>query len=311
VTSTAFTELVGCEVPLQSAPMGAVSGPELVEAVTSAGAMAMTSFPMHSAPAAAAALEAILERARGPVGVNLLVPGLEFEVLYEMARRAVLVDLYHGPVDAELVGLVKRSGALAGWQVCSLDQAQAAEAAGCDVIVVRGTEGGGRMHGSRPLRPMLDEVLAAVRIPVVAAGGVGTRDDVVALLDAGAAAVRVGTRLLATRESGAHPAYKAAVIAAGPDSTTLTDAYHVFWPDEQRSARVLTSCLDAAAALPDEPVATMPTPNGAFAIPRFAPMPPTRGIEGNVEAMPLYAGVGVHHVHGEEPAADVIRSLAP
>ena len=49
----------------------------------------------------------------------------------------------------------------------------------------------------------------------------------------------------------------------------------------------------------------MPTPAGAFAVPRFAPMPPVRGVEGHIEAMPLYAGVAVEHVRGEESAADV------
>ena len=127
--------------------MGAVSGPELVAAVTGAGAMAMTSFPMLPAPAAVEALERMLADAGGPIGVNLLVPTFELEVMVEVARRARLVDLYHGPVDEELVGVIKREGALAGWQVCSLDEARAAEAAGCDVVTVRGTEGGGRMHG--------------------------------------------------------------------------------------------------------------------------------------------------------------------
>ena len=55
----------------------------------------------------------------------------------------------------------------------------------------------------------------------------------------------------------------------------------------------------------------MPTPAGAFRGARFAPMPPVQGVEGHIEAMPLYAGVAVEHVRGEESAADVIRSLAP
>ena len=82
-----------------------------------------------------------------------------------MARRARLVDLYHGPVDEELVGVDQAGGRTRRVAGVLARQARAAEAAGCDVVVVRGTEGGGRMHGSLPLRPLLDEVIAARRHP--------------------------------------------------------------------------------------------------------------------------------------------------
>ena len=82
-----------------------------------------------------------------------------------------MVDFYHGAPDSGLVDLVHKHGALAGWQVGSLDDARAAEAAGCDLLVVRGVEGGGRMHGSESLWPLLSEVVESVTVPVLAAGG--------------------------------------------------------------------------------------------------------------------------------------------
>jgi NAD(P)H-dependent flavin oxidoreductase YrpB (nitropropane dioxygenase family) len=314
VLSTPFTELVGCEVPIQSAPMPGVAGPELVDACTGAGAMAMVGFPGLGAPAVAEALDRLVELAAGPVGLNVLMPFLDLDVVAEAAERAALVDFFNGPVDAELVALVHDHGALAGWQVGSVDDARAAEAAGCDVIVARGIEGGGHMYGERSLWTLLDEVVTAVRVPVLAAGGIGTAEHVALALDRGAAGVRVGTRLLATRESGAHPVYKQAVVAAGGDDTVLTDAFDVFWPDpEHRSARVLRSCLEAAAQLPEgEPVGTFVLGDGKrHSLPRYATPPPTPDFDGHVEAMALYAGRAADHVQGEEAAADVVRGLVP
>lgn len=310
---TPFTRLVGCEVPIQSAPMGAVSGPDLVAACTSAGAMSMVAFPMVPPPVAIDALERMLSSASGPLGVNFLVPLVDRDLLVECARRATLVDLYHGPVDAELVQLIHDAGAMAGWQVGSLDAARAAADAGCDLVVVRGVEGGGRMYGDQPLRPLVDQVVAEVDVPVLAAGGIGTAAQVGELLDAGVAGVRVGTRLVASKESNAHPVYKQAVIRATAADTSLTDAFAMLWPDEVRSSRVVTSSVHAAAAVPGgEPVATVPLPDGSRQpLPAFAPPPPSAEAQGRVEAMPLYAGTAVDFVTGEEPAADIIRSLVP
>ena len=70
------------------------------------------------------------------------------------------------PFLAELVDLVHRAGALAGWQVGSAEAARDAGDAGCDLIVVRGVEGGGRMYGDRSLWPLLAEVLDAAEEPV-------------------------------------------------------------------------------------------------------------------------------------------------
>ena len=246
---TRFTELVGCTVPVQLAPMGGVNSAELVTAVTGAGAMAMTSAPGQPAAMVAPMLDALTGDAAGPVGFNMLLTFLDREVVAVAAARCGLVDFYHGPVDASLVRIVHEGGALAGWQVGSLEEARAAVDAGCDLLVVRGTEGGGRMYGTSALWPLLAEVLDAVAVPVLAAGGIASGRLLAAALAAGADGVRMGTRLLATQESAAHARYKDAVVAARPDDTVLTDAFATGWPDpEAKHARVLRSSVDAARA---------------------------------------------------------------
>jgi NAD(P)H-dependent flavin oxidoreductase YrpB (nitropropane dioxygenase family) len=306
---TRFTELVGCDVPVQLAPMGAICTPELVAAVTSAGAMGMASLPGAPAPAVVAWLEAIAAVTSGPFGFNVLIPFLDREVVDAAASRCRLVDFYHGAIDASLVAQVHEAGALAGWQVGSLDDARAAVDAGCDVVVVRGVEGGGRMHGSRHLWPLLGEVLDAVDVPVIAAGGIATGRGVAAALAAGAGAVRVGTRFVATVESGAHDRYKEAIVDANGADSVLTDVFDVLWPDAVKSSRVLRRSIDAARDAP-EVVATMQIGGQDVELPRYAVAPPTAMARGHVEALPMYAGESCGAVTSIEPAADVVRALA-
>ena len=110
----------------------------------------------------------------------------------------------------------KAHGVPVAWQVGAVDDAHQAVDAGVDLLVVRGIEGGGRLHGGRSLWPLLFDVLDAVGadVPVLAAGGIATGRGLAAALAAGASGVRMGTAFVATEESGAHPEYKAALVAA-------------------------------------------------------------------------------------------------
>jgi NAD(P)H-dependent flavin oxidoreductase YrpB (nitropropane dioxygenase family) len=303
-----FTKLVGCELPLQLAPMGGICTPELVAAVTSAGAMGMTALPLAPAPVVRDALATFRGQATGPFGYNVLLPFLDRDVVDVAAQACTVVDFYHGAVDGPLVEQVHAGGALAGWQVGSTEEARAAAGAGCDLVVVRGCEGGGRFHGGRSLWPLLDEVLEAVDVPVVAAGGITTARGIAAALAAGADAVRLGTRFVATEESGAHPEYKAALVAARSTDSVLTDEFATLWPDDVKTSRVLRQSLDAARVAP-EIVATMQLGAQEVKLPRFAVAPPTTAAQGDIAAMPHYAGEGVGAITSIEPAADLVRNL--
>ena len=86
------------------------------------------------------------------------------------------------------------------------------------------------MRGTVALLPLLTGVLEVVTVPVLAAGGIAGARSMAAVPSAGSR-VRVGTRFLATRESGAHPEYVAALLGADDEATVLTEAFAVGWPN--------------------------------------------------------------------------------
>jgi nitronate monooxygenase len=179
--------------------------------------------------------------------------------------------------------------------------------AGCDFVVAQGTEAVGHVRGTTLRHVLLELVLAKVDVPVVTAGGIATAADVSAAIAAGAAAVRVGTRFVATEESNGHPAYIQALLAATSDQTIVTTAFRIGWPDAPH--RVLASALAAAEAFDGDVVGRVNNADGQAAIARFQVSTPSRNVVGHVEAMALYAGTGVGSVNAVQPAVDVVADL--
>ena len=305
---TRFTELVGCPVPIQEAGMGGFTEPELPVAVAEAGALGMIGAVMVPAGALSELLDDIAGRTDKPVGVNFLMPFLDREAVDVAAGKARLVEFFYDDPDPSLVEIVHAGGALAGWQVGSVAEAVVAADAGCDVVAAQGIEAGGHLRGTLGLLPLLDGVLEAVDIPVVAGGGIGTARAMAGALAAGADAVRVGTRFVASAESPVHPDYVKALVAARAEDAVMTDAFSVMWPDAPH--RVLRSCIEAAKAFEGDVVAEMEVGGRTTPIPKLAVPSPGREATGAIEAMALYAGQSVEAVQGVVPAAEIVRELA-
>ena len=308
--ATRFTELVGCAVPIQVAPMGGITTPELGAAVVQAGGHAMFGLTGLPAEALSGLLESYESGCRRTYGVNFLLPFLSDDVLEIAGARAPLVEIYHGEPDRAVVDRIHGGGALASWQVTSQSEAFAAADAGCDLIVAHGVEAGGRMPGGIGLLPLLEQVLGRVDIPVLAAGGIATGRGFAAVLAAGADGLRMGTRFLASTESGGHPTYVQAVVAAAAEDTTYTDRFNAMWPGGSRPPhRVLASTITAAEALPGEVVGEIQTPAGPLPLPKFGPSPPSNIISGHIEAMPMYAGQSAGAIDEVLPAAEIVTRL--
>ena len=278
---TRFTRLVGCKLPIQNAGMGGVGSAELAVAVARAGGLGMVPSNIEA------------PQGEGVVGVNFLVPdGYDLDAIAAAAKTARVVEFFYAGPEREPVTAAHDAGALVSWQVGSRDEARAAVDAGCDLIVAQGIEAGGHVRGKERLDVLLPQVRKVVgETPVVAAGGIATAERVAALMQAGADAVRVGTRFVVAPECDAHPGYVKALLAArGAQDTALTEQFNEGWPNAPH--RVLASALRAAKK------------KGWHRV-----TPPSSRVAGPVDFMALYAGEGVGDVRRVEPAADIVKDL--
>jgi nitronate monooxygenase len=305
---TAFTGLVGCQLPIQLAPMAGVSSTAaLPVAVADAGGHPMVPAVMVPPARLAELVDEVAARTES-FGVNFIGLLLDREALEVALERAPLIDFHFGRPDRRLIGRIHAAGALASWQIGSVEQARAAVDAGCDLITVQGCSAGGRLAGEIELLPLLDQVLAAVPVPVLAAGGIGTRAEAEAALGAGAAGVRIGTRFVASEESEAHPAWKRALVEARPGESVLTRRFSTGVPELPH--RVLRSSLTAAEAHQGEYVGEIDHNGRRVQVPLFASNAPTRDATGAVGAMPFYAGRSIAAVDAVMPAAEIVAELA-
>jgi nitronate monooxygenase len=225
--ATRYTDLTGCRVPVQQAPMGSVSTAALAVAVAEAGGVGSITALGMTAAQLDHVLAGMTARTAGVLAANFLTADIHPEAVAAAAARVRIVDFFWADPDPRLVEIAHRGGALACWQVGSADEARAAAEAGCDMVAVQGTEAGGHVRGDSPLRPLLESVLGQVGVPVLAAGGIGDARAYAAALAAGADGVRAGTRFVAAAESGAHPAYKQAVTGAAAGATEITGAFSI------------------------------------------------------------------------------------
>ncbi len=306
---TAFTKLVGVEVPIQLAGMGSVGGPELAAAVSEAGGLGVTTVAGLKPEAVEARLDKIERHTRKPYGANFLIPMVDPDAVQAAARKARVIDFFWGVPDAELVRLAHKGGALVSWQVGSLEEAVAAEKAGCDFIIAQGIEAGGHIRGKLGVLQLLAQTVDAVKVPVLAAGGIGNARALAGVLAAGAAGARMGTRFLAAEETNAHPDYVQALIDARAEDSLRSSLFEVTCPLCPSTHGVLRSAVEAAQALTTETVGEWHQPDGVRPVPHFAGTPPNRQIVGNIRAMAMYAGQSVGDVKRIQPAGEIVREL--
>jgi NAD(P)H-dependent flavin oxidoreductase YrpB (nitropropane dioxygenase family) len=259
--------------------MGGVGTRELAGAVAGAGGLGMVR-DRGFAPSS------------GVCGTNFLIPfGPEIDEVAEAASIGGIVEFSSGDPRPDLVKAVHGQGALAGWQVGSAVEAQAAEECGCDYVIAQGIEAGGHVRGTEPLEQVLASVRDAVRVPVLAAGGVATAERFAEVMRLGADGVRVGTRFVVCAESRAHSRYVEAILeASGDDATVLTEWFSEGWRNAPH--RVLTSALQGARQSGWRNV-----------------NPPTREVERDPADMAMYAGTGVSDITTVGPAADAVADL--
>jgi NAD(P)H-dependent flavin oxidoreductase YrpB (nitropropane dioxygenase family) len=197
-----------------------------------------------------------------------------------------------------------------------MDEAFKARDAGVDALVVQGLEAGGHVRGSEPRDALLEAVARGTpQIPLCAAGGVASAAAAARVRALGADAVWVGTRFVATVESGAHPLYKQKLVEARAEDTALSMLFDGDWPNAaMRTLRNSTfrNWERAGRPLPgsrpgEGDILGM---TGSTLIPRYHSDAPLARTAGEIEAMALYAGTGVDAIREVRSAREVLVELA-
>ena len=198
---TRICDLLGIELPIIQTGMGWVAEPELVAAVSNAGAIGF----LAAATIPPAEVEAEIEKVKAltdkPFGVNFLMDAPGADVITEaILRQGVRAAGYNRAPSAELIGRLKEGGVVCVPTCGAVKHAVKAEKLGADIIIVQGGEGGGHT-GSVPTSLLVPGAVDAVNVPIVAAGGYFDGRGLVSALAYGAAGVAMGTRFLLTAES--------------------------------------------------------------------------------------------------------------
>ncbi|MCV7384322.1 NAD(P)H-dependent flavin oxidoreductase [Mycolicibacter longobardus] len=284
--------------------MGGVAGGRLAAAVTAAGGLGMIGMGSTATAASLATELAALEQApRFGIGlVDWVIRDRPDLLDAALAARPALLSVSFG-ADLTWVDRAHAAGILAATQVYDAETARRAQDAGLDVLVARGAEGGG--HGDTRLAtlPLLDAVLDAVTVPVLAAGGIGSPRSLAAVLAAGAAGAWLGTCLSACPEALTADSARRALIAAAGTDTVTTRVFDVGqrldWPARFPS-RVLRNEFTGRWMGHEETLAGDPEAAAELAAGIAA---------GDQRVAPVDAGQGVGVLTDSRPAGVVLDEL--
>ena len=305
---TTFTDLVGCRLPVQQAPMGAISPPALARAVAAAGGLGTISVPPGGEVPADLAEQTDLPG--GVFAVNLVGEGVALDTIRRAAAHARVVDFFWSWPHRAAVDAVHAEGALASWQVGSLAEAVDAVDAGVDLVTVQGRGAGGHVRGDEPLGALL----ASVGRGGAGAGARRGRDR--RRPEPGRRA-----RRRRRRRTRRYPPRGDARVRRAPglrgggarrpfrvdrDHRRVRGVPAVCHPADGPGAELAVA---AVRALPEGQVGVLTTPNGEMALTRGHGMPPSRTVTGTVAAMALYAGEAVGAVSDVRPAGDVVAAM--
>lgn len=224
VLNTILVERLGCRYPVIQTAMGWVAEPSLVIGSCNAGGFGFLGAAVMTPDEARAKIRAVREGTNRPFGVNFhsFQPGADQIVSFILENRDQVraVSFGRGP-NADMIKRFKEAGILCIPTVGAVKHAVKMAQLGVDMVTVQGGEGGGHT-GAVPTTVLLPQILDAVDIPVVAAGGFGDGRGLAAALAYGAVGIAMGTRFLLTSDSPVPSQAKAGYIGASTDDILVT-----------------------------------------------------------------------------------------
>ncbi len=312
---------LGIEVPICQAPIGGAAGASLAAAVSNAGGLGTLAVTGFGAETARKMIQETRALTSKPFAPNMLMSySYEEEMKVCLEEHVPAICFYWGD-PAPYVESFHAIDAVVILQVGSVEEAKKAVDSGVDIIVAQGWEAGGHVRGSIATLPLVPSVVDAIEpVPVVAAGGICDGRGLAATLALGAAGAWIGTRFLASEEVNLHPEYRKHLLhgtAAETIYTTLFNSkFDTAWSDAPH--RVLRNSTvnewEKAGQAPagerpgeDETVAT---DGFGQTVVRYQKVTARSDHQGNIEAMPHWAGQGVGLVTKVQSAGDIVREIS-
>lgn len=252
---TPVCDLLEIETPVLQAGMATYTSAELVAAVSEAGGLGILGALGREAEDLRSEIAKTRELTSLPFGVNHVISQLDPEAFaVTMDEKPAVLSLAWGD-EPDLTEQARERGIRVIHQVTTLEDAEAAVAAGADVVVAQGTEGGGHV-GRMSTLPFIPAVVDAVgETPVLAAGGIADGRGVAAAIMLGAQGALIGTRFLATPEAPVSERLRHALLASPGSDTIATkffdDVFGIDWPGAWLRA-LRNPLLDEWADRPNE-----------------------------------------------------------
>ncbi|SDK30775.1 NAD(P)H-dependent flavin oxidoreductase [Nonomuraea jiangxiensis] len=303
---TWLTDRFELDVPVVGAPMAGVSDGRLAAAVSAAGALGMFGVPANASGSWVSEQAAVAAASGRPYGIGLMAWVLaddRAQLDAVLDARPALVSVSYGDF-APYVEPLRRAGIVVATQAGTTDEARAAERAGVDVVVARGGEGGGHGRDEVATLPLLQNVLDAVDVPVLAAGGIATARGLAAVLAAGAQGGWVGTAFLGCAETTlSEPALRRVLAASETDTAygrVFDVAQRLGWPPEF-GGRALRNAFFERWHGREEELGVDEAARAELAAARR---------DGDFDTAYVYAGQAVGLIESPHPAADVVASFA-
>ena len=221
--TTKITELFNINYPIIQAGMVWVSGWKLASAVANEGGLGLIGSGSMKPDLLREHIQKCKAATNKPFGVNIpLYRGDAEELVKVIIEEGVKIVFSSAGHPRKFIKIMKENDIKVAHVIPSVKHALKAEEVGCDAVVGEGVEAGGH-NGSDQITTiaLIPQLVDALEIPVIAAGGIADGRGILAALSLGADGVQIGTRFAATVESSAHENYKRKIIESGDKDTVL------------------------------------------------------------------------------------------
>jgi len=220
---TRITELFNIKYPIIQAGMVWASGWELASAVSNEGGLGLIGSGSMKSEILREHIQKCKTATSNPFGVNIPLHRRDAEELVKVIiDEDVKIVFSSAGHPGKFINKFKEKNIIVAHVIPSVKHALKAQEVGCDAVVGEGVEAGGHNGiNETTTLALIPQLVDAVKIPVIAAGGIADGRGILAAFSLGAEGVQLGTRFAATVESSAHPKYKQKVVEAKDDGTVL------------------------------------------------------------------------------------------